>query len=1071
MKKLISVLGLCVCLCGQVAFGQVTSGTLVGTVTDSSGAVVPRARITVMNEGTGISFRSLTDQAGAYTITNLPAASYTIDVEAPGFKSVHLTHIVLLLNATRRMDLRLNPGATRQIVNVVASPPVINTDTSSIASSFGTESVESLPVNGRTLDRFIQLAAGNPSDSTSNPNLSGSETYGGDFYTVDGIGYDDTGNGGAAYSYKTALTTTPSIDTIQELKVVATNAKAESEGSAQISMLTKSGTDQFHGSMYEYNRNREFAAKNFFAESLPLPEFNRNEFGATLGGPIIRNRTFFFANYEGLRLRTAATPLLALGTSAMRQGDFTGLAPIVDPLTGKPFPNNQIPVGRLSPQALQLLQHVPLPDTAGTGPAGTGLNYVTSVSQPQDVNRATLKLDHHLGERNSFSAELNYSKGDPYFVSLNTPPNYGNYANGGYRVESAAATYTRIFTSNAVNDFRLAYFELYSLRNGQNLSFDPQMLFPQLFPPPPGDGGLPIVNITGFTGISDSGAAPPAPQITKQITDNFTLVRGAHAFKTGIDMGLNSIATPSGVAASLAPTYGNFTFNGRYSGSPYADFLLGDPVLDQRATPYSPNDIRYTRLGAYVQDDWNVSSRLTLNLGLRYELQTEPKERDGGMSNFDFATGKFVIESINGHLPSTAIPQLLSAYPYVTSEADGWGSDLLSMDDLDFGPRFGFAYRPSRDNRMVIRGGYGIYYNMAPVFAGIRQLSWLNPPFLLTESYEAAAGKTPSLTLADPFPGQGTISANPNIYAVNRNLRDTMSQQASLTVERELVTNLGLRVSYVHNMSTHAPWYVYNRNLPVTQAPGTIQSRVPFQPFASIFTTDNDGMAQTNQLQVELTRRYAGSLSLQSSYTWTKSIDNVPTSGTPQDPYDANLDRGNADGIRHQVFNVSAFYDLPFGPGKPFLHRAGRLAGGWRVTSIFLLRSGAPFNLSFTPTQAGWYATRPNVLGSGLYPASRSIAQWFNTSDFAPPVPFTFGGLGRNVLFGPGQVVLDAGVLKDTKINERFTLQFRAEAFNLPNHPNFSNPAANVSVASTAGRISSTSVDNRTLQFALRLLF
>jgi hypothetical protein len=1049
-------------------FAQITTGTLTGTVTDASSGVIVGAKVTVTNEATGIASTFTTNRSGDYTATDLPAGNYAVHVEFPGFKNADLKHIALLLSATRRADVRLETGTAQQTVTVEAAAPVVNSETSSISTTYEPHVVASLPVNGRTLDRLIQITAGNPSDSTSAPNLSGSATYGGDFFTVDGIGYEDTGNGAGAYSYKTALSTMPPIETIQELKIEATNAKAESEGSAQISMISKSGTNEFHGSAYEYNRNREFAAKNFFAETQPLPEFNRNEFGAALGGPIIRNRTFFFLNYEGLRQRTANTPFLALGTGQMRQGNFAGLPPVLDPLTGTAFPGNQIPQSRLSPQTQQLLQYVPVPNLIGPGPGGTGLNYVTSVGNIIGVNRATVHLDHRFEEKDSLSVVLNYSNGDPYFVSLNTPPNYGNYGNAGYRTEAGAVTYTRVISPSTLNEFRFSYFSLYSLRNGQNLDFNPQKLFPGLNPAPV--GGLPIVNITGFAGISDSGAAPPAPQITDQFTDNFTYVHGAHTFKTGIDAALNRIS-PTGVSATLDPAFGNFTFNGRYTNNAYGDFLLGDLVTDQRTTPYAHNEIRYTRIGAYIQDDWRVSPKLTLNIGLRYELQTEPTERDGAMSNFDFATGKFVIESRHGQLAATAIPRLLSAYPYVTSEQEGWGSDLLSMAHKDFAPRFGFAYRPFGGERTVIRGGYGIYYNMAPVFAGIRQLSWLNPPFILTETFEAAAGAIPTLTFANPFPGQGTITANPSIYAVNRNLRDTYSQQMNLTVEREFMKNLGLRVTYVRNKSNRVPWYVYNRNLPLVQTPGTIQSQVPYQPFSTISTTDNDGNAQTNQLQIEATRRYANGLSLQASYTWTKAIDNVPTSGTPQDPYNAALERANADGIRHHVFYASAVYTLPFGPGKRFLHKGGRFVEGWGVTGILQLRTGSPFNLSFTPTQAGWYATRPNSLGPNLYPATQSIAKWFNTGDFAAPAPFTFGTLGRNVLFGPGQRILDMGVIKDTRINERFKIQFRAEAFNLPNHPIFSNPAANISVPSTAGVIGSTAVDNRSLQFALRLLF
>ncbi|MEX2261812.1 MAG: TonB-dependent receptor [Bryobacteraceae bacterium] len=1059
-----------VLLSASALLAQSTTGTLVGTVVDSSGAVLAGATVRVTNEGTGFTIDTTTNAAGDYTVVNLPAATYKVHVEFSGFRPVDITGIRLLLNTTVRTDVGMEPGALEQSVNVTASAPVVSSETASVASVVDSHSVVTLPLNGRTLDRLIMITAGNTSDSPSNPKLGGSLHWGGNFFTIDGVAFNDLGNGGAAYSYRTALSTTPSIDTIQEFKVETNNAKAEHEGSAAISIISKSGTNEFHGSLYEFNRIRSLTAKNFFATGQPKPAFVRNEFGAAVGGPIIRNKTFFFGNYEGLRQRTANTPFLSYATPAMRGGDFSGLAPIRDPLSGLNFEGNRIPASRIDPRSARLLEFVPLPNSPGTGPAGTGQNYVTSVGNIIDVNRYTARVDHQIDSHNSINASFNYSKGSPYFVYNGGPETFGNFSDGGYITKSASLGYNRSISPTTLNEFRYAYFNHASIRIGQNKDFNPASLFPQLYQPLP-IGGLPNVSIFGFSGIGDSGGSDRAPQITQELTDNFSFIRGSHTFKTGVDIAFGRVSTNPSAGGSA---FGSFNFLGRYSNNSFADFLLGHPVSSSRATPGLVNLLYNTRYGMYFQDDWKVSSRLTLNLGVRYTLQTATQERDGSFANFDFGNGNYVIRSENGQLPRLAVPRLLEAYPYVTSEDNGWGSNVLLSDRNNFGPRFGFAYRPFTDSKTVIRGGYGIFYNIIPVYIGIRQISLTNTPFLLSEQFEAAAGNTPSLSLANPFPGGGVLSPNPNITAVNRDVRNTYAQQWNLTVERELAANLGLRLSYIGNKATSVPWYVYERNLPITQTPGTIQSQRPYQPWASIAALDTNGNAVTHQLQVEAIRRYQNGLYLQVNYTWNKSLDNVPIVGGPQDPYNAALSRGPADTVRNHVFYASSTYELPFGPGKRFLTAggaAGKLLGGWGLSSIVQLRSGTPFSVGFTATQAGWYANRANVVSSDFYPSNRGIEGWFNPAAFATPAPFTFGDSARNMLYGPGQIIIDLSVLKDTAITERVTAQFRAEFFNFPNHPSFGNPAANISVPATVGKIRGTTVDPRAVQFGLKLLF
>ncbi|HUQ93680.1 MAG TPA: TonB-dependent receptor [Bryobacteraceae bacterium] len=1040
---------------------QSTSGTLVGTISDSSGAVIAGAKVRVTNAGTGAVLEIESNSNGDYVAPNLPPATYNVHIESSGFRSVDVTQIRLLTSQTIRNDIRLEPGELQQTIQVEGTAPVVSSETSSLANNVDTHTVVTLPLNGRTLDRLILITPGNTSDSPSNPKLGGSLHWGGNFFTIDGVGFNDLGNGGAAYSYQTALSTTPSIDTIQEFKIETNNAKAEHEGSAAISIITKSGTNELHFTLFEFNRNRFAAAKEFFATALPKPSFNRNEFGATAGGPIIKNKTFFFGSYEGLRQRTSRTNVLSVGTSAMRAGDFSaaGFAAIRDPLTNEPFANNRIPTNRLSPQAQTLVGYVPLPNQAGSfGASGPANNYATTVGTVIDVNRYSIKGDHNFNSRNSISAVLSYSKGSPYFVALGTPANYGNFGDGGYTTKTASLGYNRTLSPNMLNEARYSYFNHASLRIGQNTEFDPTTIFPTLYRPLP-IGGLPNVSIAGFQGIGDSGGSPRAPQITQELTDNLTLIRGEHTFKMGADIAFGRVSTNPGAGGTA---FGSFTFGPRFTGNPYADFLLGFPTNTARATPNINNLLYNTRYGLYFQDDWKVNAKLTLNLGMRYTLQTQTQERDGSFANFDLGKGVYVIRTENGQLPRLAIPRLLQAYPYVESEKNGWGSDVIRADHNNFGPRFGFAYRPFHNNKTVIRGGYGMFYNIIPVYIGIRQISLTNSPFLLTETFEA--GATPTLSLSNPFPGAGALSPNPSITAVNREIRNTYSQQFNLTIERELAASTGFRISYVGNKGTRVPWYNYNRNLPFRQTPGTVQSNRPYQPWADIITLDTNGNSITHQMQTELIRRFSKGLFVQASYTWNKTLDNVPIVGGPQDPYNAALDRANGDSIRPHVAYISGTYDLPF-------FRNNKILGGWQVAGIGQFRAGTPFSVGYNPTQAGWLGGRANVVSSDLYPSDKNIEGWFNPGAFAIPTPFTFGNSARNMLFGPGQKIIDLSVLKDFKFSERRYLQFRAEAFNAPNTPSFGNPGANISVPASVGKIRGTSVAARAIQFGLKLIF
>ncbi len=1041
---------------------QTVAGTLLGQVTDASGSVVPKATVTLRHVDTNRMITIVTDSAGGYQAPNMQPGTYEITITAPGYRTGEIHNVRLLLNGTERNDLQLAVGSAEQKVEVSSMPSVISTDSSSINAVIDMKASERLPLNGRTIDRLIQFTPGNTSDSASNPKLGGSLHWGGSYFSVDGGAYNDIGNGGGAYSYATNLTTMPSTELIQEMKVESNLAKAEYEGSAAISILTKSGSNQFHGTAYEFNRNRFAAARDYFARAgtVVKPPFNRNEFGVLVGGPIWKDRTFFFGAAEYLMQRTSSTYTMTVATDAMRSGDFTGVATLKNPATGLPYANNKLP--SIDSRAAALLQYYP-----HTNLPGLTNNFVQSVGTKYDVKRYNLKFDHQLTKTNQLTVGGNYSVGNPYFVALGTPSNYGNYGNAGYFTQSAFVRDTATIRQSMINEARYGYYSHRSIRVGQNTDFDPSTIFPGLYGPF-AVGGLPTVSINGYTRIGDYGGGGYGGATMHQLSDNFTWQRGRHTFKAGV---LANLIAVWGKSSTNSSVLGTFATDGRYTGNAFADFLMGYLSSSVRAKPSQANFVNYEQYGFYGQDDWQVSPRLTLNFGFRYNLQTMFRQNRGNFTNFDPATGNFVIRSQGGQISQDAANSAaLGLYPYVKSEDIGWGSTMLTTDKKDFGPRFGFAYRPFAGDSTVLRGGYGIFYNFVPFYIGPNQLMSSNYPFSLTQSYSASSSTTPSVTFANPFPGTGTVTANPTASMVNRDLKNARVQQWNLTVEQALPGSVGLRISYVGNKATQVPWYLYNVNLPsVQRAATTLQAIRPYQPWSDITGLITKAAAFTNQMQLSVTKRTGYGLFIQSSYTWSKSMDNAGPSGSPQNPYRPQDDRGYADSQRKHNFYLSATYDLPF-KGTGF---KGGLVKGWSISTMTASRSGVPFTPTFTSTTVGWYATRPNVVpGVDPYAGGKTLSKWFNPAAFTVPGAFTFGNARRNSLIGPNLNYSDISVQKKFEIHERLGLQLRFDAFNAFNHPNFGTPAANISVA-TAGTISGTtsSGSNRQVQLGGKLTF
>ncbi|MCC6588684.1 MAG: TonB-dependent receptor [Bryobacterales bacterium] len=1074
----ILVLASAASLC-TVAWAQNVNSSIVGTIRDATGANVPAASVTITNDGTNVETKVQANAAGDYTAPVLPAGNYTVKVEAAGFRSAVAKGIILLANRAFRQDFTLEVGQVQQSIEVAATAPVINSESATIGNVMQTQQITSVPLNGRFLDRLIRISAGVTTDSASNPRVAGSSYWGGMNFNVDGAAFNDPGNGGGAYSYLHGMSTLPSVDAVSEFKIDSNSMKPEFEGAASVTIATKSGTNELHGTLFYFNRNKATAARNFFSPT--RPPFNRNEYGFMLGGPIVKNKTFAFGGYEMLKERAPSTYTLSVPTAAMRAGNFAGLATLIDPLSGNPFPGNVIPTNRIDPRSATMIGRVPLPNQAGT--ANGSLNNFIEVRNRRvsDIGRYFIRVDHRLTDKDTLWFSGSISKANPYFVPQGYPAEYGQWGNGGNDTRLGSLTWNRTFTPTILNEARFSYTYHGPVRQGINLDFDPRTLFPQLYGPLP-LGGYPNMNITGYAAMGDYGGSERGKQLTRQFTDNLSIIRGKHTFKTGVDFGNFRMSSPPGafgLGTGLAnnAAFGRFDFSGRYTqegttaapANAFADFLLGYPGFAYRSTPTAVNLFYNTRYSFYAQDDWQISSKFTLTYGVRYMVQTPWRERDLAQANFDFATGRLVIP--RSTLPPQAQKRLFDAYPIALDP----NFQILKTDKNNWQPRVGFAYRPFNNNKTVVRGGFGMFSNFLPVFIGFRQMGFSNPPFLLAETFEAAAGRTPTISLANPFPGGGAVSPNPSITIVDPSIKNSISNQWNLTFEREIVPTVGFRVSYVGNKTSNLPFYNYNANLPLTQVSGALQARRPYQPWSDILMLKGAGDSTIHQLQLEAIKRFSHGLSFQLEYSWNRSLDNTPVVGFGQDPYNHSLDRGNSDQIRRHIFTAAYTYELPFGKGKPMLNSLGSVGGkvvsGWALSGITYLRTGQPFSVSFSPSLPGWIANRANVTNVGnLSRSERTIDRWFDPSGYSIPAPFTYGNSARNLLFGPGDIVFDLSVLKDTPINERVKLQLRFEFFNIPNHPNFGNPGTNISVPATVGKITSAG-DPRQIQFGAKVIF
>ena len=1060
------------------AFGQAVSGTILGTVTDASGAVMGQAKVTIVNEGTGLTRTLTADTNGDYTAPSLPTGRYTLIAEAAGFKTLTMSNVELGVDQRARIDLKLEVGTVSESVTITGESPLLQTSSSELGTTVTDEQIEKLPLNGRN---FVNLTRTIPGVLRGIPgaNIDGAGSLAwrasasfsangqrprDNNFMLDGVDNNET--------WLQTVVIFPSVDSLDEFKMQTSTYSAEFGRSlgGVVNLQIKSGTNQLRGSAFEFHRDDKFDANNFFNNRAgrAKPDFKQDQFGGTVGGPVFKDRTFFFASYQGHRENQGQTFLSTVPTLAMRGGDFSELNRVIfDPLTGQPFPGNVIPANRIDTVAKNILSQLyPEPNTAGTRQANGQVinNYLINPVKTREDNQVDTKVDHTLTPTNRFFARYSFQK--THRIQPATLPHGDAGAtfgagDGNIKGQSLAINDTQTFSNRWLNEFRFGWSSIKFFMTPIDYGANPANAV-----------GLPGINLNPITSgmtqltfqnIRNLGANSNQPLITNQndfqFFDNVTYNRAKHTVKMG-----GSFTPRSREILNADTIVGQFGFNNNMTsncagqaagctvssatGFDVASFMLGLTSAKNRnlfdAGTYTE---KRPEISAYIQDDFRASHKLTLNLGLRWDVYVPWVEIDDRQSNFDVSTGTFVVASPDAVINGIKVGRYLQTY-----------------SKRDLGPRFGFAYDLTGDGKTVVRGGFGVFWNFTP--GGTSSSKAQNPPFLQS----TALTPTPTaygsnLLLKDGLPPPPGVDPNRPAAGSTRsifdvNARDSYARQWNLNVQRGLGRDYMVEVAYVGSQGRQMiakgdP----NQAKPVVGVTDANVNR-PYAAKAPALRTigqvQNTGTLDYHGLLVKFQRRFSHNFSFLNSYTWGKAIDlNSDNDGTVTytNVYDPQYNRGPADYDITHTLSSSWIYELPWARDKMY--------GGWQVNGIMLLRGGLP--LTVTQTQ-GVLSTgtgnRPNRVCNGTL-SNPTIDRWFDTSCFVPPTDTTgtYGDAGRGIIRGPGSFNIDASLIKNTKIG-RYTTEIRVEAFNVLNHPQFANPntqIGNAAVGTISAMLSSPS--------------
>ncbi len=1063
-------------LLASTVFGQMNSGELSGSVQDRSGGVLPGATIVAEHVTTGQKFSAVANSSGEYLLPQLPVGVFSLTVSAPDFKQSSLPRLEIHASDRLRRDFILEVGNKTEVVTILADERDVELSSAEIRDVIGRQQVQDMPVKSRQFLDLAMLSPGvvQPPGGTRGDAMQQAGTLinvlgqrsGHNLYLMDGVAITD--------EHFNNMVIAPSIDAIEEFNIEKTSYAPEFGGKsgAVINVVSKSGSNNLHGSLFEFVRNDIFDAKNFFdAAAAPIPPFRQNQFGGSFGGPLRKNRTFFFLSYEAQRIRKSLTQTFSVPTAAMRAGNFSGLPVIFDPGSGRqPFLNNQIPSGRIDPVAVALLAHIPLPNLPGVAQ-----NLLSTGDQRVNGNQYSARLDHQVSPQDTTflrASLFDAREADPFGSSVlqeSLLPGFGR--NLSTHALNGAAGWTHAFSADLLNESRFGFLTVaggqtspnagnpFAARNGlQGVTANPL------------DLGYPQVSFGGqFSTLGDPSLFTFRDNRDLEFYDNVIWHKGTHTIKFGVYLMHYDLETANPNAAR-----GLFSFTPRWTssapgltnGNAFADFLLGDPTTAQAGLGRAALDGNTNWGHLYIQDNWQVASNLKIDFGIRYEHNQNLTDANNQIAAIDTSVpgGRFVLAS-----DSSANISLLPI-PYVTAAAAGWNNSLLAPKSLRLAPRAGLAWSLPRNSKTVIRAGFGIYPNQA-AYSIVTNLAQ-NLPFFVTKTVNSAVALSPTFTTENALTTNafGTVGGN----NLDHNFKIEYNEVWNVNIERELTPGTVLSLAYIGSRTVHADSGTV-LNVPVP-GPGAISARRPIPQLAQISDIRWNGWATYHALTLAAKRRFTKGLMFDANWTWSHSIDDASDPGAtlnetnlPQNVYDLGNEKASSSfDHRHRVV-VSFIYQLPFArQPKGWTHA---LLGDWQAGGNFTAQSGAPFTVNIASDQANigsGPAQRPNLIGNPN-DGPKNPQEWFATSLFSLPALYSFGTAPRNAIIGPGLLEFDLSLQKDIRLTEAAKLQFRAEAYNLFNHPNFNIPNRTAFTANF-GSISSAQ-DSRQLQLALKLLF
>mgnify|MGYP005810121893 CR=1 FL=1 len=1090
-------------LASRPVSGQVT-GSIIGQVTDMSGAGVPNVLVRIVNTSTSFSRPVTTNENGQYAAYSLPTGPYQVTVEAQGFDRLVRTGITVTAAAAITVDIQLHVGDVKESIEVKAEAPLLQSETAAVSNLVTSRQIGELPLVSRDFTNLVLLTPGAHAGSGSNLAEGGSP-----YAMRAGANYAINGAMPQANSYLidgvynrnmwlNTLVMVPVVDAIQEYRVMTSNYAAEyGEAAGAVTVVeTKSGSNEFHGAAWEFLRNDKLNANTFFnnRRGVGRPPFHRNEFGALLGGPIVRNKLFFFGDYQGIRLSQPVTLVSTIPTLAQQQmvatGDFSGMGvQIYNPYVatagadGKvaraPFPGNRIPQTMLDPAAVRLFKLLPAPTSAGSTN-----NFIFNPAQTQNTDQFDLRGDYNAGGSDRIFFKYGYDKSEQVVPGAIPAPANAGVPIGPYLATNANAIqtplfnqlgtvgYTKLLGPNTVSEthFGVVRWNARITPLGNAFNSATALGIPGININDK-SGGLPSFAITGYQVLGDNSTYPEFSQITTfQLDSSVTAVRGSHTLKAGILFLRHRFN-----GFSAFPARGAYDFNGQFtrqigstsSQSALADFAVGAPDSINRNILVGTFGMRQWTLAPFVSDSWRISSRLSLELGFRWEIDAPPYEVHDHWSNLDVKTGLIELAG-----------------------QDGNSRRLRNIDLNTPAPRAGITYALTSDRKTIFRSGFGIsYVNMV---AGGAQL-YKNPPYFFSQTIATDIAGTPPVLLSNGLPvpvppntndKAGLSSGSFNVW--DESLRQTAMLQWSAGVQRELRSDLVLDVSYVGTRGERLLVNSVNLNQSFP-GPGGQGPRRPYYSInpklVNVSYRTNAGDSKYESLQVRLDKRLSHGLQFGVAYTYSSYLSDVGLVNPAANS--GNFDIQNhrciacnwgptPDDYAH-ILTVNHVFELPFGPGRTWLKGGivSQVLRDWSIDGIWNVRSASHFtpilgtNIS---NSAGGGSQRPNRQSDGNLPSGqRTIDHWFDTSAFAAPAAYTFGNSGTGIIRGPGFFQSDISLVRHFAITERVRLRFQMEAFNAFNRANFDSPNATIGTAQ-AGVISSTQ-PARIVQVAAKVLF